>query len=53
MYVYWPSVSGVYDVIFVVDHAILVVVFVDVCCCCVHACNGDLLVLRKFMVVCR
>ena len=53
MYVYWPSLSGDYDVIFVVDHAILVVVFVDICCCCVHACNGDLLMPRKFTVVCR
>ena len=32
------------------DH--VVVVCVDVCGCCVHACNGELVVLRKFMVVC-
>ena len=32
------------------DH--VVVVCVDVCGCCVHACNGDLLVLRKCMIVC-
>ena len=40
------------DFVFVdyIDH--VVVVYDDVCGCCVHAFNGDMLVCRKLKVVC-
>ena len=42
--VYVDLVFGDYS-----DH--VVVVCEDVCCCCVHAFNGDMLVCRKLVVV--
>ena len=38
-----------YDVVLVVYH--VVVVIIVTCCCCVHAFKGDILVVRKLMVV--
>ena len=48
---FWPSVCGGNDVVFVVDHVALDVVIVVICCCCDN--GGDLLSPRKCMVVCR
>ena len=42
-----------FDVVFVVDLVVIVVVHDDICCVCVHAYNGDILVYRKAMVVWR
>ena len=47
-----PSRGGVYNVVSCVDHVVIDVVVSHICCC--YACGecGDLLSLRKSMVVC-
>ena len=47
-----PSICDVFDVVFVVYNVVLVIVIVVICCCYVGSNCGDLLVLRKCMVVC-
>ena len=47
-----PWEGDVHDVVIAVYHVALIVVIVVTCCCCVHASHGDILMCRKFMVMC-
>ena len=51
MYEGWPSGWWCDDVVFVVDCVVINVVIVVICICCDDCVHGDLLVLRKCMIV--